>query len=356
MTRIHAVSVCTLLLVAPSSFANEKAYQRCVRGAVMIVAGSSRASGVVVDKEKRLIVTANHVTAGQSGIDVVFPIFDQNGAVITETTMYADRKSQMRARVIYTDQSRDVSVIQVDSLPPQVEAVPLAKSPVRPGQDIHCIGNAAFRHGGLFGYSYGKVRNVFRRQVNGQLNGKMIVETQIPTNKGDSGGPIFNDNGELVAIVSQGTTGVTPPQNDPFHAMQVVDHSVDVSEIRNALEQAARGAPSVVGGGGNRVFVVQFGGELTNTDPMLNNRFTKTHIVKLDGGVTYIISLKSNQFDTYLRLQDAKGARIIENDDGGDGTNSRIEYQPSSTGDYRLIVTTYPERTTGGYTLDVEKQ
>lgn len=350
MNRLCAAVTCAWIMqCAVPSFANEKAYQRTVHGAVMIVAGGSRASGVLVDKEKRLVVTANHVTSGQSNIEVIFPMFSQSGEVLTDARYYTDRKTQVRGRVLHTDPARDVSIIQVDSLPDQVEAVPLAKVSAKPGQDIHCIGNAAFRHGGLFGYSYGKVRNVFRRQVAGQLNGKMIVETQIPTNKGDSGGPIFNDNGELVAIVSQGTTGVTPPQGDPFHAMQVVDHSVDISEIRAALDNIGNPAKA-------KIFVVQFGGELKASDMLVGNRYTKVHMVKLETGATYIINLKSGQFDTYLRVQDAKGDRLADNDDGGEGTNSRMEFSPNQTGDYRLVVTSYTPLATGSYTLDVEKQ
>jgi len=328
------------------AFANEKVYLRTARSAVMVVAGGSRASGVVIDKEKRLVLTAYHVTSGQANVEVVFPLFDSSGAVLTEARHYNDGRTKSRGRVVRADQSRDVSIIQVDQMPDSVLAIPLAKTSPRPGQDIHCIGNAAFRHGGLFGYSHGKVRNVFHRQVGGQLNGKVVVETQIPTNKGDSGGPIVNDDGELVAIVSQGTTGVAPPQNDPFHALQVVDHSVDVSEIRAVLGNV--GKPSI--------YVLQTTGTLTANDVKRGNTYMKVHVIKFEVGSTYIINLRSTAFDTFLRLEDAQGKQIAVNDDGGGGLNSRLEYSPDRVGDYRLVVTSYTPLATGDYALDVERQ
>lgn len=334
-----------LLCVCAAASANEKVYQRAVRGTVMISNGGGRGSGALIDKEKRLVLTAQHVAGGQSTVEVLFPAFTPTGQVITDARQYGSLRTQVRGRVVHTDSGRDIALIQVDSIPEGVEAIPLARSSPRPGQDIHCIGNAAFRSGGLFGYSYGKVRNVFRRQVGGQLNGKMVVETQVPTNKGDSGGPIVNDDGELVAIVSQGTTGVAPPQNDPFHEMQVVDHSVDISEIRAAI--AGVGRPKNT--------LVRLNGALQRGDLMLSNRYTKVHPVRLEVGAVYIINARSQQFDTLLKVEDKQGKFLAQDDDGGDGTNSRLEFAPPASGEYRLIITTYAPQATGSYSLEVEQ-
>jgi hypothetical protein len=58
----------------------------------------------------------------------------------------------------------------------------------------------------------------------------LAVAHHAPTNRGDSGGPVVNNDGELVGIVSQGTTGGAHDRE------QVTDHSVHVQEIRRALE------------------------------------------------------------------------------------------------------------------------
>src|SRR5437588_13031789 len=52
--------------------------------------------------------------------------------------------------------------------------------------------------------------------------------------------------------------------------------------------------------------------------------FMKTYKQKLTEGRTYQIDLASKDFDAFLRLNDAKGQMIAEDDDGaGTGTDAR---------------------------------
>ncbi len=62
------------------------------------------------------------------------------------------------------------------------------------------------------------------------------------------------------------------------------------------------------------------------------------------------INLVSDAFDTRLTLVTPSGERI-ENDDYGDGTNSRIEYTLTETGDYELEVSSFDLGGTGPYDL-----
>ena len=43
--------------------------------------------------------------------------------------------------------------------------------------------------------------------------------------------------------------------------------------------------------------------------------------------------------NTYLRLEDAAGNQLRQDDDGGSGLNSRIRFQAPRTGNYRVIAT-----------------
>jgi hypothetical protein len=65
------------------------------------------------------------------------------------------------------------------------------------------------------------------------------------------------------------------------------------------------------------------------------------HTTMLRQGVRYVIDLKSSEFDPILRLEDAQGRLILEDDDGGGGLNSRISYTATRTGVHRLVVTRY---------------
>jgi len=82
----------------------------------------------------------------------------------------------------------------------------------------------------------------------------------------------------------------------------------------------------------------------------------KIYNVKMNAGTTYSIILRSRQFDAYLRLEDAKGARLAENDDGGPGFgfDSHILFTPPVTGTYRVYATSLVPAI-GEYTLSVQQ-
>jgi hypothetical protein len=112
-------------------------------------------------------------------------------------------------------------------------------------------------------------------------------------------------------------------------------------------------------GGGILVFTAN--GQLTNADPFDTKRPTskaKLHTVKLLKGKTYQIDMTSMQFNTYLRLEDAKGKQIAEdsNNMGMGGLNSSLSVTPQVTGDYRIVATTLIGNQMGGYVLKVTQR
>lgn len=84
-------------------------------------------------------------------------------------------------------------------------------------------------------------------------------------------------------------------------------------------------------------------GKLTNDDaPDQYREFPgKVHIVEFKAGKVYVIDLVSKQFDTFLLLQHENGALIAQDDDSGGNLNSRIRFQPTASGRYRLVVSTF---------------
>jgi hypothetical protein len=63
--------------------------------------------------------------------------------------------------------------------------------------------------------------------------------------------------------------------------------------------------------------------------------------------------MSTQTFDGWLRLEDAKGNRIDENDDWMNTRNSRIVFTPQQEGTFRLIATTFSAGSTGDYTITV---
>jgi hypothetical protein len=99
---------------------------------------------------------------------------------------------------------------------------------------------------------------------------------------------------------------------------------------------------------------------LTVSDPLDQARRDhgtrcKTYNVKMIGGTTYSIILRSKQFDAYLRLEEANGRHIAENDDGGPGFgfDSHILFRCPVTANYRVIATSFVPGA-GEFTLSVQ--
>lgn len=79
------------------------------------------------------------------------------------------------------------------------------------------------------------------------------------------------------------------------------------------------------------------------------------HVLRLEAGRRYIIKVESSAFDTMARLYKAGEDDVVaENDDGGDGTNSRISFVPETSGDYTLRVAPLANDGRGAYRASVE--
>lgn len=236
-------------------------YERAVDSVAWVKTQRGFGTAWVVDAQKGLMVTALHVVAnGQGGtfstVDLLFPQKDSAGEVIHSVGFYAGNAANLaiQADVVHFDGRRDMAVLKLRRLPANLRALPLALRNPKVGQEVHVIGNSAVNHGGLFGYCNGHVRNVFHWTY-GAINSH-IVAHHVPTNKGDSGGPVLNHLGEVVAFISQGTTGGLSladvhhmlssqkqgklPTHDAFDNVQILDHSIAVNEIRNVLEDCVK--------------------------------------------------------------------------------------------------------------------
>lgn len=95
---------------------------------------------------------------------------------------------------------------------------------------------------------------------------------------------------------------------------------------------------------------------LTTFDEARNDSFYRTYAVTLTAGRRYYIDLESGDFATYMRLLDPAGV-IASFDEGGGATqNTRIVYQPVTTGTYQIVATSFIERSTGSFALTVREE
>lgn len=239
---LMGLSAAALMLVAAGNVrANPEVYEKVVKSTAWVLSTKGHGSGVLIDVEKKLLLTNYHVVENDSQVTVFFPQ-EVNGELVSKPMYYLqNRNLAIPGRVLMTDVRRDLALIELKNVPEGVQAVPLAAKSARPGESIHAIGNSGVLRrsdgtpeGALWRYSEGKVRQVYEAQMrvsspdgrtSFEINAKM-VESQVPTNGGDSGGPVVNNKGELVAVTQSEDT-----------VRRLVTYSVDISEVKAFLAE-----------------------------------------------------------------------------------------------------------------------
>jgi len=244
MTRISAASLVTFacvtgFLLAPTETrADAKVYLQTLRSTTWVLAknssGTSSGTGVLVDASRKLILTNFHVV-GDARVAVVFFPEIQGDKPIVSRQHYLDnvRKLGLRGRVVAADRKRDLALIQLEKLPEGTQALTLAKTSASPGEEVQSVGNAGATEA-LWVYTSGTVRAVYKKQfrTGAGEHDFTVVETQSPINSGDSGGPVVNNQGELVAI----SQSIAPNA-------RLISYCVDISEVNEFLGSPWKPAP-----------------------------------------------------------------------------------------------------------------
>jgi 2-alkenal reductase len=137
--------------------------------------GMGSGSGVIIDADGH-IITNHHVIEGASELSVLF----------------AD-SSRQPATLIGSDPLSDIAVIRVSGGVPAVATIGNSNA-LRPGEPVLAIGSPLgnFRNSVTSG-----IVSALNRSVS-QFEG--LIQTDASINRGNSGGPLINLNGEVVGI------------------------------------------------------------------------------------------------------------------------------------------------------------
>jgi S1-C subfamily serine protease len=180
-------------------------YAHTLRGTALVATPTGGGTGWVIDLDQRLLVTNEHVVTTHDQVKILFPLYGTDGSPLAEPAHYAGGNRALRAEVIDTDARRDLAILRLlEPPPPGVTALKLAEREPRPAERVHSVGNPEASDA-LWVYSTGAVRQVYRKEWRvgtGPLRSARVVESQSPINPGDSGGPVVNDAGAVVAVVS----------------------------------------------------------------------------------------------------------------------------------------------------------
>ena len=213
-------------------------YEKAVRSCVFIITplkgGFVEAAGALIDAEKRLVITTYQAVEESGQTFVQFPVRNKDGSLMTDKKKYIERIPAglaIKGKVLHRDQTRDLALVQLDKLPPDTPALPLARNSVRPGSKVVWIGHApAVNH--TFSTAVGVVRAVGVQDfvVGGgdavrRLKAKTLSITN-PVPERSSGGPVLDLRGQVV--------GVAP---DPGRGGRAVSLALDVTEVRAFLAE-----------------------------------------------------------------------------------------------------------------------
>lgn len=142
-------------------------------------------TGFAVSKEG-LIVTNNHVVSNARSIQVKFP--------------GSGRSKGYNAEILIGNKDKDISVLEIrDTTFAGFNSIPYSiGKDYSPGEDVFALG---FPMSNVMGEEI-KVTGGIISSTSGVKGSKMYLQTTVPVQPGNSGGPLFNMAGEVVGITT----------------------------------------------------------------------------------------------------------------------------------------------------------
>ena len=192
----------------------QEIYNQAIHSVVWILTDEGRGSGVLIDKERRLVVTNQHVTGAAATVSVLFPYRDRNGRLQKDLDFYLNNVEWLvandyatRGQVIAQNMENDLAIVQLDWLPSTAREIQHdfsrnVEDSMKRGDKVHILGNPGNR---LWNWTQGTF--LWAQQAclvgEGELVGCLVMEGD--THGGNSGGPVLNGQGVLIGILSAGT-------------------------------------------------------------------------------------------------------------------------------------------------------
>ncbi len=169
-------------------------------------------SGSIINKELGAVITNWHVIQGAKVV----------GIVIKHQGKKPEKSDIYPGTVIGYDAIRDLALVKINGkLPERVKEIPLSKNLPEVGSDVHAIG-----HPNNFSWTYSKgyisqIRNKFNWYYKDTKHTANIIQTQTPISTGNSGGPLIDNDGNLIGVNSFKSQGEN--LNFAVTSLEVVD-------------------------------------------------------------------------------------------------------------------------------------
>ncbi len=189
-SSLGASSTGTRQTVASTALSATQIYKQASAGVVSIKAvtseGEDSGTGIVLN-DKGLILTNDHVVAGASSLTVA----SKGSATVTRS-----------ATLVGEEANEDLALIKVD--PSGLGLKPLALTSSKSVQ----VGDAVYAIGNPYGLDETLTRGIVSalgRTISAPNGSKITgaIQTDAALNPGNSGGPLLNDQGEVIGVNSQ---------------------------------------------------------------------------------------------------------------------------------------------------------
>ena len=163
----------------------------------------NRGSGVLMDAHLKLAVTNAHVVGELEEVDVVFPARNRYGRIIEERSFYlrGEHDPVLRqlgfltsARIVAKDHQADIALLELDGVPQSARGIEHDFSvayDMNRNTRIHVFGNPGSQK--LWRWTAGFYQGI---------DGRGMLQISADTYGGNSGGPVLNDQGMLIGIVT----------------------------------------------------------------------------------------------------------------------------------------------------------
>jgi serine protease Do len=177
----------------------------------MITVPGGLASGFFIN-EDGLALTNNHVLSDETA-----SVYLYNDAAHDDNGVSENRKREVVC-LIYTDKKLDISIFQVRLLDGEkVDYFRLAKKHMPQGTRVATYGNP----GGLTASFTSGDLSAYRDDDN-----RPLVQYSMATNPGNSGGPVADEYGRIVAVHDLGDK-----------SQQNVNYGIDILAVRKILDK-----------------------------------------------------------------------------------------------------------------------
>ncbi len=200
---ITALAVCWLYEQPVQAYTPKEIYQKAGPGVVFIFAsqGSSKGSGGTgsIITPEGLVITNAHLFTQKDSSQLLSNI----SVFLKPDRVTGDHKADLakgyRGEILAYDLPLDLALVKIVNPDRKFTTVPLADSEIIDiGEQVYAIGHP--EQGGLWSLTQGVISARWKNY--GGVKGKDLFQTDASINRGNSGGPLLDDQAEMIGINS----------------------------------------------------------------------------------------------------------------------------------------------------------